>query len=136
MAIRLSQQNQNGAKIRVVGVGGGGGNVVNSMVDKGIEGVEFIAINTDSQALDRNKAELKLQIGRNLTKGLGAGMDDEIGYKAVEESRNEIEELLQAVIWFLLQPEWAEVRAQAALLQLQGLQKCRRTGCCYCDKAI
>lgn len=94
MSIRLAQPNQNGAKIKVVGVGGGGGNVVNSMVDKGIEGVEFIAINTDSQSLDRNKAELKLQIGRNLTKGLGAGMDDEIGYKAVEESRNEIEDLL------------------------------------------
>ncbi|HMS65827.1 MAG TPA: cell division protein FtsZ, partial [Ignavibacteria bacterium] len=71
-----------------------GGNVVNSMVDKGIEGVEFIAINTDSQSLERNKAEIKLQIGRSLTKGLGAGMDDETGYKAVEESRNEIEELL------------------------------------------
>lgn len=94
MSIRLAQPNHNGAKIKVVGVGGGGGNVVNSMVDKGIEGVEFIAINTDAQSLDRNKAEIKLQIGRNLTKGLGAGMDDEIGYKAVEESRNEIEELL------------------------------------------
>lgn len=94
MAIRLVTNNHNGAKIRVVGVGGGGGNVLNSMVDKGIEGVEFIAINTDAQALEKNKAELKIQIGRSLTKGLGTGMDDEIAFKAVEESRNEIEDTL------------------------------------------
>lgn len=94
MPIKIVPSNQNGAKIRVVGIGGGGGNVLNAMVDKGIEGVEFIAINTDVQALDTSRAEIKIQIGRSLTKGLGAGMDDEIGYRAVEESRNEIEEVL------------------------------------------
>lgn len=94
MPIRLATNYLTGAKIKVVGVGGGGGNVLNSMVDKGIEGVEFIAINTDSQALEINQADIKIQIGRSLTKGLGTGMEDEMGYKAVEESRNEIEEVL------------------------------------------
>lgn len=95
MPIKLATGSHSGAKIKVVGVGGGGGNVLNSMVDKGIEGVEFIAINTDTQVLDVNKAELKIQIGRSLTKGLGTGMEEEIGYKAVEESRNEIENALE-----------------------------------------
>ncbi|MEZ4822324.1 MAG: cell division protein FtsZ [Ignavibacteria bacterium] len=95
MAIKLSDNTHNGAKIRVVGVGGGGGNVLNSMLDKGIEGVEFIAVNTDTQALQMNNAEKKIQIGRGITKGLGTGMKDEIGYKAVEESRDEIEEALE-----------------------------------------
>ncbi len=94
MAIKLAINNHNGAKIRVVGVGGGGGNVINSMLDKGIEGVEFIAINTDAQALEKNAAEQKIQIGRSLTKGLGTGMEEEIGFRAVEESRTEIEESL------------------------------------------
>lgn len=94
MAIKLVTNNLNGAKIRVVGVGGGGGNVLNSMVDKGIEGVEFMAINTDAQALEKNLAETKIQIGRSLTKGLGTGMDEEIAFKAVEESRSEIEDAL------------------------------------------
>jgi len=95
MAIRIADSLNSGAKIRVVGVGGGGGNALNSMVNKGIEGVEFIAINTDAQVLEKNKAETKIQIGRNLTKGLGAGMVEEIGYKAVEESREEIEAALK-----------------------------------------
>ncbi|MBL8006548.1 MAG: cell division protein FtsZ [Ignavibacteria bacterium] len=94
MPIRLATNNSNGARIKVIGVGGGGGNALNSMVDKGIEGVEFIAVNTDAQVLEKNKAEIKLQIGRNITKGRGAGMDDEVGNKAVEECRGEIEELL------------------------------------------
>lgn len=95
MAIRIADSLNSGAKIRVVGVGGGGGNALNSMVNKGIEGVEFIAINTDAQVLEKNKAETKIQIGRNLTKGLGAGMVEEIGYKAVEESREDIEAALK-----------------------------------------
>ncbi len=95
MAIRIADNSSSGAKIRVVGVGGGGGNALNSMVNKGIEGVEFVAINTDAQVLEKNKAETKIQIGRSLTKGLGAGMIEEIGYKAVEESREEIESALK-----------------------------------------
>ncbi|MBI4429188.1 MAG: cell division protein FtsZ [Ignavibacteriales bacterium] len=79
-----------GARIRVVGVGGGGNNAVNSMIDKGLAGVDFVAINTDLQALERNKASSKIQIGKNLTRGLGAGSDPTIGYRAVEEDREEI----------------------------------------------
>ena len=94
MAIKLANNDHKGAKIRVVGVGGGGGNVLNSMVNKGIEGVEFIAVNTDAQALNVNLAEHKVQIGKKLTNGLGTGMNDELGFQAVEESREEIEEVL------------------------------------------
>jgi cell division protein FtsZ len=79
-----------GAKIRVVGVGGGGGNAVNSMIKKGLHGVEFYAINTDLQSLERNEATNKIQIGKNLTRGLGAGADPSIGHRAVEEDRDEI----------------------------------------------
>lgn len=79
-----------GAKIRVVGVGGGGGNAINSMIDKGLMGVDFLAINCDLQALERNKASHKIQIGKNLTRGLGAGSDPSIGHRAVEEDREEI----------------------------------------------
>ncbi len=83
------------AKIKVLGVGGGGGNAVASMVDGGaIQGVEFVAVNTDSQALLANPSEIKLQIGENLTRGLGSGADPEIGRQAAEESREKIKELL------------------------------------------
>lgn len=83
------------AKIKVVGVGGGGGNAVNRMIEAGIRGVEFIAINTDIQALQNNRASYKLNIGKNITRGLGAGMDPELGRKAAEESQNEIREMLK-----------------------------------------
>lgn len=83
------------AKIKVIGVGGGGNNAVSSMVTTGkIRGVEFVAVNTDSQALLNNPATVKLQIGENLTKGLGSGADPEIGRQAAEESREKIKELL------------------------------------------
>lgn len=94
MPIRLAEKKHTGARIKVVGVGGGGGNIINSMVAKGIKGVEFIAVNTDVQALENNNAEVKLQIGKGLTKGLGTGMDEEIAAKAVDENREEIEKLL------------------------------------------
>ncbi len=79
-----------GAKIRVVGVGGGGGNALNSMIDKGLVGVDFVAVNTDLQALERSLAQQKIQIGKNLTRGLGAGADPSIGFRAVEEDREDI----------------------------------------------
>jgi cell division protein FtsZ len=88
--IELDNGLDRGARIRVVGVGGGGGNAVNSMIDKGLHGVDFFAINTDLQALERNKATNKIQIGKNLTRGLGAGADPSIGHRAVEEDRDEI----------------------------------------------
>jgi len=83
------------AKIKVLGVGGGGNNAVATMVTTGkIKGVEFVAVNTDAQALLANPADTKLQIGENLTKGLGSGADPEIGRQAAEESREKIKELL------------------------------------------
>lgn len=83
------------ATIKVIGVGGGGNNAVNRMIEHGVEGVEFIAANTDAQALNMSKAEVKLQIGEKLTRGLGAGANPEIGKKAAEESKEQIEEALQ-----------------------------------------
>jgi cell division protein FtsZ len=88
--IELDNYLDHGAKIRVVGVGGGGGNAVNNMIDKGLQGVDFIVINCDMQALERNKAPNKIQIGKNLTRGLGAGADPTIGQRSVEEDREEI----------------------------------------------
>ena len=83
------------AKIKVIGVGGGGGNAVSSMIDsENINGVEFIAINTDAQVLLASKAPTKLQIGEKLTKGLGVGGNPEVGCQAAEESVEKIKELL------------------------------------------
>lgn len=83
------------AKIKVVGIGGAGGNAVNRMIEEGIRGVEFIAINTDVQALHNNKADIKLHIGKTVTRGLGAGMNPELGRQAAEESQADIKEVLK-----------------------------------------
>ncbi|MCX6779976.1 MAG: cell division protein FtsZ [Candidatus Magasanikbacteria bacterium] len=83
------------AKIKVVGVGGSGGSAVNRMVASKIRGIDFIAMNTDVQALHHSSASQKLHIGKSVTRGLGAGMDPEIGRKAAEESQNEIREMLK-----------------------------------------
>ncbi|WP_411844002.1 cell division protein FtsZ [Salinicoccus sp. HZC-1] len=83
------------ASLKVIGVGGGGNNAVNRMIDDGIQNVEFIAINTDGQALNLSKAEAKIQIGEKLTRGLGAGANPDIGKKAAEESREQIEDAIQ-----------------------------------------
>ncbi|MDQ0206440.1 cell division protein FtsZ [Alkalicoccobacillus murimartini] len=83
------------AQIKVIGVGGGGSNAVNRMIENGLQGVEFIAVNTDAQALHLSKAESKYQLGGKLTRGLGAGANPDIGKKAAEESREQIEEVLQ-----------------------------------------
>ncbi len=91
----MSQNNSNPVvKIKVIGVGGGGSNAVNRMIDAGVNGVEFIAVNTDKQALQISKADYRIQIGSKLTRGWGAGADPEIGYQAAEEN---LEELTQAV---------------------------------------
>jgi len=83
------------AKIKVVGVGGSGNNAISRMIESKIKGVEFVAINTDAQALHHSKASEKVHIGKNLTKGLGAGMNPEIGRQAAEENRDEIQEVLK-----------------------------------------
>lgn len=85
----------NVARVRVIGVGGGGNNAVDRMIDAGIKSAEFVAMNTDYQALIRSKAELKIQLGAELTKGLGAGADPSIGEKAAQESIDQIKEVLQ-----------------------------------------
>ncbi|RSD28104.1 cell division protein FtsZ [Mesobacillus subterraneus] len=83
------------ATIKVIGVGGGGNNAVNRMIEHGVQGVEFIAVNTDAQALNLSKAEIRMQIGAKLTRGLGAGANPEVGKKAAEESKEQIEEVLK-----------------------------------------
>src|SRR5687767_13674722 len=83
------------ALIKVVGIGGGGVNAVNRMIDAGLRGVEFIAVNTDAQALLMSDADVKLDVGRELTRGLGAGADPDVGRQAAEDHRDEIEEVLK-----------------------------------------
>lgn len=83
------------ANIKVIGIGGGGNNAINRMIDAGLKGVEFISVNTDAQALYLSKADKKIQIGEKLTKGLGAGANPEVGKKAAEESKDAVEESLK-----------------------------------------
>ena len=83
------------AVIKVVGIGGGGVNAVNRMIEQGLKGVEFIAINTDAQALLMSDADVKLDVGRDSTRGLGAGADPEVGRRAADDAKDEIEELLR-----------------------------------------
>jgi cell division protein FtsZ len=86
--IQFDSTAEQAAKIKVVGVGGAGGNAINGMIEAGLSGVEFIAINTDAQDLDKNRASNRIQIGKNLTKGLGAGANPDIGLYAIEEDKN------------------------------------------------
>ena len=96
MALMLDEEmDENVTTIKVIGVGGGGGNAVNRMVSAGLQGVEFIAMNTDQQALAKNHASVKVQLGSKLTKGRGAGADPEIGQRAAEESKDEIANALK-----------------------------------------
>jgi cell division protein FtsZ len=90
-----AERSAQGARMKVIGVGGGGGNAVNRMIDEQLQGVEFISVNTDAQALTRSKADLKIQIGKRLTRGLGAGARPEIGRQAIEEDRDEVFEALK-----------------------------------------
>ncbi len=82
-------------RILILGIGGAGGNAINAMIDAGLEGVEFIAVNTDAQDLNLNKAKAKIQIGTNLTNGLGAGARVDVGQAAADESLNDIINFLQ-----------------------------------------
>ena len=96
MSLMLDEElDENVTTIKVIGVGGGGGNAVNRMVSDGLQGVEFIAMNTDQQALAKNHASVKVQLGSKLTKGRGAGADPEIGQRAAEESKDEIANALK-----------------------------------------
>lgn len=94
LEIKMNEHNTH-AKIIVVGVGGGGNNAVNRMIEGKLEGVDFVAVNTDAQALQYSKANMKIQIGEKLTRGLGAGAKPEIGLKAAEESKDELAQMIK-----------------------------------------
>jgi cell division protein FtsZ len=95
MNLEFANDYANYAKIKVVGVGGAGGNAINRMIKQGLNGVEFISINTDAQALDYSKADTKVQIGASITRGLGAGARPEIGKQAMEEDREKVRSMIQ-----------------------------------------
>ncbi len=95
MIFELDEQPGQNARMKVVGVGGGGGNAVNRMIEENLAGVQFISVNTDSQALANSRSDVKVQIGKKLTRGLGAGARPEIGRQAIEENRDEVLEHLQ-----------------------------------------
>jgi cell division protein FtsZ len=91
----VDEEHTQQAVIKVVGVGGGGGNAINYMIDQGLTGAQFIAMNTDAQALRSSKADIRLQLGASITNGLGAGANPEIGYKSALEDKDKIKELLE-----------------------------------------
>lgn len=93
--INMDMDNSALAKIKVIGVGGGGNNAISRMREGGLSGVEFLALNTDLQTLQESNADVRLQIGEKLTRGLGAGANPEVGEKAAEESKNEISEAIK-----------------------------------------
>jgi cell division protein FtsZ len=95
MIFELEEQSAQNARMKVVGVGGGGGNAVNRMIAEALSGVQFISVNTDAQALAASRSDIKVQIGKKLTRGLGAGARPEIGRQAIEENRDEVLEHLQ-----------------------------------------
>ena len=101
MRVSFAEETQNGAKIKVIGVGGGGSNAVNRMIRAKVEGVEFIAANTDLQALKLSQAPVKLQIGAKLTKGLGAGANPEVGRKAALEELKKFSKRSTGRTWCL-----------------------------------
>ena len=94
MIFEFEERNSSNAVIKVIGVGGGGGNAVNRMIEEHLSGVEFISVNTDAQALHNSKANVKIQIGRKLTNGLGAGARPDVGRQSIEENREEVSRIV------------------------------------------
>lgn len=113
MAFGFETGPENVVSIKVVGVGGGGNNVVNRMVRSGVKGVDFIAVNTDKQALNTSSAGYKLQIGEKLTHGQGAGANPEVGQKAAEESRTQLSKALEDTDMVFITAVWAAAPAPA-----------------------
>ena len=111
------------AILKVVGVGGGGCNAIESMITRGLIGVEYVAVNTDAQVLNSSSATHRIQVGTAITRGLGAGADPNVGKKSLEEDREKITEVLLVVIWFLLPLVWAEELVLVELLLLLLLLK-------------
>src|SRR5215510_12651195 len=95
MALLELDENHNHAKIKVIGIGGGGGNAISTMIQSRLEGVDFVAANTDLQALETNQAAIKIPLGNKLTKGLGEGANPEIGRSSAMEDRDRIAEVLE-----------------------------------------
>ena len=93
--LQFEVNDEKNAQIKVIGIGGGGSNAVNRMIESGLKGVTFMAINTDKQALAGSRAETKIQIGEKLTKGLGAGGNPEIGQKSAEENIDDLEKFIE-----------------------------------------
>ncbi len=115
LRIQYQDEAPHGARIKVIGVGGGGNNAVNRMIAAGVEGVEFISANTDVQALQLSNASIKLQLGVKLTAGLGAGANPDIGRRAALEDSDKIIEALEARTWSSSPLGWAEGQARARL---------------------
>ena len=115
MAFELDNNFESGVNIKVIGEGGGGNNAVNRMITSNVRGVDFIAINTDKQALVRSAATSKISIGEKITKGHGAGSNPAVGEKSAEESIEEIKLLSQALTWCSSQPVWAVAQVQVRL---------------------
>ena len=111
--ISFNEEARNDAKIKVIGVGGGGNNAVNRMIDSGMEGIEFVVANTDLQALRMSRAPMKIQLGVKLTNGLGAGANPEVGRKAALEDSDKIIEALEGADMVLSPPAWAAAPAPA-----------------------
>lgn len=107
--------------IKVIGVGGAGNNVVNRMIEAGVQGVDFIAVNTDKQDLNKSKAPEKVQIGEKLTGGMGAGSKPDIGKKSAEESRASIARCWRTPIWYSSPPAWVVAPAPVRRLLLPTL---------------
>ena len=103
------------ARIKVLGIGGSGKGALNHMVSTKVTGVEFIAINTDAQDLHHSLAKKKIHIGKNLTRGLGTGMNPELGKRAVEETKEEIQEALKGADMVFIAGAWVAAQALARL---------------------
>ena len=97
MSFAFENGGESSVAIRVIGVGGGGGNAINRMITSGVRGIDFVTVNTDKQCLNYSAATMKLQIGEKLTHGLGAGSNPEVGRKAAQESEDEIRKVLEGV---------------------------------------
>ena len=115
MAFEIDNDFESTVQIKVIGVGGGGGNAVNRMITSGVLGAEFIAVNTDKQVLVHSKATHKIQIGEKSTHGQGAGGKPEIGAKSAEESRDSISDALKGTDMVFIPQAWAAAPAQAQL---------------------
>lgn len=112
MPFEIDNDFDNIVQIKVIGVGGGGGNAIDRMVSMGVQGVEFISINTDKQALYRSKATQKIQIGEKVTHGKGAGSKPEMAKRPVRKAVRQLRRRSVGATWYSLPPVWAAVRAR------------------------